>query len=154
MPRTDELLDKVRKSNVFTSLDLTSGYHQIRIHADDLPKTAFTANGEYYEFLVMPFGLTNAPATFQRCMNSLFKHLPFVVVYLDDILIFSKNQQEHLQHVEEVLRILKEEKLFCKLKKCEFSKPELRFVGHIVGANGIRPDPAKIASIADWPAHT
>ena len=152
LPRTDELLEKVRGSNLFTSLDLASGYHQIRIHNDDVPKTAFTASGEHYEFLVMPFGLTNAPATFQRCMNSLFKHLPFVVVYLDDILIFSKNQAEHLQHVETVLQILKEQNLFCKLKKCEFNKPELRFVGHIVGANGIKPDPAKIATIADWPA--
>ena len=152
LPRTDELLEKVRGSNLFTSLDLASGYHQIRIHNDDVPKTAFTASGEHYEFLVMPFGLTNAPATFQRCMNSLFKHLPFVVVYLDDILIFSKNQAEHLQHVETVLQILKEQNLFCKLKKCEFNKPELRFVGHIVGANGIEPDPAKIATIADWPA--
>ena len=152
LPRTDELLEKVRGSNLFTSLDLASGDHQIRIHNDDVHKIAFTASGEHYEFLVMPFGLTNAPATFQRCMNSLFKHLPFVVVYLDDILIFSKNQAEHLQHAETVLQILKEQNLFCKLKKCEFNKPELRFVGHIVGANGIKPDLAKIATIADWPA--
>ena len=152
LPRTDELLDKVKGANIFTSLDLTSGYHQIRIHPDDVPKTAFTAAGEHYEFLVMPFGLTNAPATFQRTMNSLFKHLPFVAVYLDDILIFSKTPQEHLQHIETVLQVLKEQSLFCKLKKCEFNKPELRFVGHIVGAKGIRPDPEKISAVTDWPS--
>ena len=106
LPRTDELLHRMKGSNIFTSLDLASGYHQIRIHSDDVPKTALTANGEHYEFLVMPFGLTNAPTTFQRCMNGLFKHLPFAVVYLDDILIFSKNQEEHLHHVEAVLSIL------------------------------------------------
>ena len=153
LPRTDELLEKVRGSNLLKpSLDLASGYHQIRIHNDDVPKTAFTASGDHYEFLVMPFGLTNAPATFQRCMNSLFKHLPFVVVYLDDILIFSKTQAEQLQHVETELQIFQEQNLFCKLKKCKFNKPKLRFVGHIVGANGIKPDPAKLATIADWPA--
>lgn len=106
LPRTDELLDKVKGANVFTSLDLTSGYHQIRIHPDDVPKTAFTAAGEHYEFMVLPFGLTNAPATFQRCMNGLFRHLPFVAVYLDDILIFSKTAEEHLQHIRQVLQIL------------------------------------------------
>ena len=95
LPRTDELLEKVRGSNLFTSLDLASGDHQIRIHNDDVPKTAFTASGEHYEFLVMPFGLTNAPATFQRCMNSSFKHLPFVVVYLDDILKHTAREPPH-----------------------------------------------------------
>ncbi len=152
LPRTDELLDKVKGANVFTSLDLTSGYHQIRIHPDDVPKTAFTAAGEHYEFMVLPFGLTNAPATFQRCMNGLFRHLPFVAVYLDDILIFSKTAEEHLQHIRQVLQILQENKLYCKMKKCEFNQTELRFVGHIVGAKGIRPDPDKISAVTDWPS--
>ena len=152
LPRTDELLDKVKGANIFTSLDLASGYHQIRIHSDDASKTAFTAAGEHYEFLVMTLGLTNAPATFQRCMNSLFKHLPFVAVYLDDILIFSRTPEQHLQHVEAVLQILKEQNLYCKLKKCKFNKLELRFVRHIVGAKGIRPeDPAKFIAVTDWP---
>ncbi len=152
LPRTDELLDKVKGANLFSSLDLTSGYHQIRIHPDDVPKTAFTAAGEHYEFKVLPFGLTNAPATFQRCMNHLFKQLPFVAVYLDDILIFSKTAEEHLDHLRQVLQIIKDNHLFCKLKKCEFNRTELRFVGHIVGAKGIRPDPEKLSAVTDWPA--
>ena len=85
-------------------------------------------------------------------MNSLFKHLPFVAVYLDDILIFSKTAEEHLEHLKQVLQILKENKLYCKLKKCEFNQTELRFVGHIVGAKGIRPDPEKLSAVTDWPA--
>ena len=152
LPRTDELLDKIKGANLFSSLDLTSGYHQIRIHPDDVPKTAFTAAGEPYEFRVMPFGLTNAPATFQRCMNSLFKHLPFVAVYLDDRLIFSKTAEEHLEHLRQVRQILKESKLYCKLKKCEFNQTELRFVGHVVGAKGIRPDPERLSTVTGWPA--
>ena len=99
----------------------------------------------------MPFGLTNAPATFQRCMNGLFKHLPFVAVYLDDILVFSKTPEVHLRHLETVLEILKANSLYCKLKKCDFNKPELKFVGHIVGAKCIRPDPDKLAAVTDWP---
>ena len=152
LPKTDELLDKVKGANIFTSLDSASGYHQIRIHPDGVPKTAFTAAGEHYEFKVLPFGLTNAPATFQRCMNTLFKHLPFVAVYLDDILIFSKTAEEHLHHIKTVLQILQTNRLYCKLKKCEFNKTELRFVGHIVGAKGIRVDPEKISAATDWPA--
>ena len=106
----------------------------------------------HFQFNVLCFGLTNAPATFQRCMNSLFKHLPFVAVYLDDILIFSKIADEHLQHIKTVLEILKSEKLYCKLKKCEFNQTKLKFVGNLVGAKGVKPDPAKIAAITDWPA--
>ncbi|KAJ9517576.1 hypothetical protein QJQ45_025084, partial [Haematococcus lacustris] len=153
LPRIDQLLDRLHGATVFSSLDLQSGYHQIRIQPEDVPKAAFRTPYGHYQFKVLSFGLTNAPATFQAVMNDIFRDYlnDFVVVYLDDILVFSKNKAEHLKHLEIVFRILKEHELYAKLKKCEFEKSELKFLGHLVGVNGIRPDPAKIQSIKDWP---
>ncbi|KAJ9523973.1 hypothetical protein QJQ45_022376 [Haematococcus lacustris] len=153
LPRIDQLLDRLHGATVFSSLDLQSGYHQIRIQPEDVPKSAFRTPYGHYQFKVLSFGLTNAPATFQAVMNDIFRDYlnDFVVVYLDDILVFSKNKAEHLKHLEIVFRILKEHELYAKLKKCEFEKSELKFLGHLVGVNGIRPDPAKIQSIKDWP---
>ena len=138
-PRIDDLLDQLHGASVFSSLDLQSGYHQIRIKDEDVPKTAFRTPLGHYQFRVLSFGLTNAPATFQAVMNSIFrKHLgKFVLVYLDDILIFSKNPEEHAQHLRIVLDIIRQHKLYAKMPKCEFNKPELQFLGHIVGGQGV-----------------
>jgi hypothetical protein len=153
LPRIDDLLDKLSGAKVFSSLDLRSGYHQVRISAKDVPKTAFRTPMGHFQFKVLCFGLTNAPATFQKVMNDIFqKHLgKFVIVYLDDILVFSKNAEEHKKHLEVVLEILRKEHFYAKMSKCEFNKDELNFLGHIVGAAGVKVDPAKTKAVMDSP---
>ncbi len=153
LPRIDDLIDKMAGAKCFSSLDLASGYHQIRIAEEDVPKTAFSTPFGHYQFKVLAFGLTNAPATFQYAMNNLFASQlgRYVCVYLDDILIFSKNAEEHEKHLEEVLDILEKNKFYAKLSKCDLNRSELLYLGHIVGANGIKVDPAKIAAVAEWP---
>jgi hypothetical protein len=151
LPRIDDLLDNLQGSNVFSSLDLLSGYHQIRLVESDVPKTAFRTPFGLYEFKVMPFGLTNAPAVFMACMNDMLSHLPFCVVYLDDILIFSKNDQEHVDHFRQVLDILDQNQYLIKLKKCDFFKSEVTYLGHVVSNDGIKPDPKKVQAVKDWP---
>ena len=154
LPRIDDLLDKLKGAKVFSSLDLLSGYHQVRLKEEDIPKTAFRTPFGLYEFLVLPFGLTNAPATFQRLMNEIFHDFireGFVVVYLDDVLIFSKNEGEHYTHLERVFHRLRERELFAKLAKCEFLCSELRYLGHIIGKEGLKVDPHKMEVVKDWP---
>ena len=138
---------------MFTSLDLQSGYHQIRIKDEDVPKTAFGTPLGLYQFRVLAFGLTNAPATFQNVMSDVFRqHLgKFVLVYLDDILIFSKSPEEHAEHLKVVLDLLRKHEFYAKMSKCEFNKPELQFLGHIVGRDVIKMDPQKTAVIDQWP---
>ena len=123
-----------------------------RITPEDVAKTAFRTPFGHYQFKVLSFGLTNAPATFQAAMNNMLRpHLnKFVVVYIDDILIFSKTIEEHQEHVKQVLDLLRENKFHIKLKKCEFEQKEVKFLGHLVGADGVKVDPAKIAAIRDW----
>ena len=156
LPRIDDLFDRLQGGKYFSSLDLMSGYHQIRIKDSDVPKTAFRTPVGHYEFLVLPFGLSNAPATFQSVMNRIFQNLDFVIVYLDDILIFSRTLDEHKRHVEIVLDILRKEKLIAKLPKCSFFQTSLPFLGHIVSADGLRVDPKKTQVVQEWPtpAHT
>jgi transposase InsO family protein len=153
LPRIDDLLDQLHGACVFSKIDLQSGYHQIRVKQEDIPKTAFRTKYGHYEWTVMPFGLTNAPATFQTLMNSVLRPYleKFVIVYLDDILIYSKSEAEHLEHIRLVLQTLREHKLYAKLSKCEFGKPTLLFLGHIIGEDGISMDPDKLKAIQDWP---
>jgi len=157
LPRTDQLLDSLSGAKVFSSLDLQSGYHQIRIPDEDVPKTAFRTPFGHYQFKVLSFGLTNAPATFQATMNHIFRPYlnKFVVVYIDDILVFSKSHEEHLEHLRIVMQILRDNDFKIKLSKCEFEKPEVKFLGHIVGAQGVKVDTDKISVVQKWqrPTH-
>ena len=153
LPRIDDLLDAVSGAKYFTSLDLTSGYHQILISEEDRPKTAFRTPFGHFQFKVLIEGLTNAPATFQTVMNSIFAPYirRFVVVYLDDILIFSRTEAEHQAHVRLVLEALKRERFYVSKVKSSFAQTEIKYLGHIVNALGIRPDPKKVSIVQNWP---
>ena len=153
IPRIDELLDRLHGSKVFTKIDLRSGYYQIRVKDSDIPKTAFTTRYGHYEFTVMSFGLTNAPATFNRLMQDIFRLYldDFVLVFFDDILVYSKSIEEHEEHVRKVLQLLREHKLYAKKSKCKFFSPQIEYLGFIVSEEGISVDPAKVKDIIEWP---
>ena len=156
LPRIDNLLESIRTSNWFTTLDLASGYWQVTVHPDDREKTAFITPFGLYEFHVMPFGLCNASATFQRLMNYALQEFlgKFVLVYLDDIIIYSKTFEQHLDHVQQVFTALRNANLKIKLKKCFFCFSNIAFFKHIVGKNGIKPDPTKIEKVKNFPIPT
>ena len=146
LPRIDDLFDQLQGAAYFSKIDLRSGYHQLRVREVDIPKTAFRIRYGHYEFLVMPFGLTNAPTAFMDLMNRVFRPYldRFVVVFIDDILIYSTTLTEHEEHLRLVLERLKEYKLFANLNKCEFWLSEVQFLGHKVSKDGISVDPSKI----------
>ena len=152
LPRIDDLMDNLHGSLVFSKKDLRSGYHQILVKADDVQKTAFRSGYGHYEYVVMPFGVTNAPAVFIDYMNRIFRPFldKFVVVFNDDILIYSKTQEEHAEHLRLVLGVLREKQLYAKLSKCEFWMGEVQFFGHVISARGIAVDLAKVEAVVKW----
>ncbi|GJZ45618.1 putative reverse transcriptase domain-containing protein, partial [Tanacetum coccineum] len=152
LPRIDDLFDQLQGSSVYSKIDLRSGYHQLRVQEEDIPKTAFRTRYGHYEFQVMPFGLTNAPTIFMDLMNRVCKPYlyKFVIVFIEDILIYSKNKQEHEEHLKLILELLRKEKLYAKFSKCEFWIPKVQFLGHMIDSEGIHMDPTKIESIKDW----
>ncbi|KAG7667411.1 hypothetical protein KSW81_001142 [Nannochloris sp. 'desiccata'] len=153
LPRIDDLLDKLAGAKYFTSLDLKSAYHQIKIKEEDIEKTAFRTPFGHFEFVVLPFGLCNAPATFQTLMNNVFRDElhQFVLCYLDDIMIFSKSLQAHIQHVRHVFEKLRKNKLFVNKEKCLFFQTKIAWLGYIISENGIKVDQSKISTILEWP---
>ena len=149
LPRIDDLFHQLRGACVFSKIDLRSGYHQLKIRNTDIPKTAFTMRYGLYEYTVMLFGLTNAPAYFMYMMNKVFMEYldKFVVVFIDDILVFSKTEDDHAEHLRLVLQKLREHKLFAKRSKCEFWLREVSFLGHVVSNGGIAVDPGKVKDV-------
>ncbi|GKB63659.1 putative reverse transcriptase domain-containing protein [Tanacetum coccineum] len=152
--RIDDLFDQLQGSQFFSKIDLRSGYHQLRVHEDDIPKTAFRTRYGHFKFTIMPFGLTNAPTVFMDLMNRVYRPYldNFVIVFIDDILIYSKTREEHVEHLRLVLGLLKKEKLYAKFSKCEFWLREVQFLRHVINGDGIHVDPSKIEAVKNWKA--
>ena len=153
IPTIDELLDELGGACWFSKLDLLQGYHQIRMKEEDVGKTTFRTHNDHFEFCVMPFGLCNAPSSFQAMMNSTFgPHLrKFIIVFFDDILIYSRTFQEHMSHLEQAFQILLVGKFFLKLSKCTFAQQQVEYLGHVVSQSGVQPVSTKVDAIQQWP---
>jgi hypothetical protein len=152
LPRIDDLFDQMKGGSVFSKIDLRSGYHQLKIQESDIPKTAFRTQYGLYEYIVMSFGLTNAPAYFMYLMNMVFMEYldRFIIVFIDDILIFSKMMEEHEEHLRLVLEKLRSNQLYAKFSKCEFWLTEVAFLGHVISAGGVSVDPGKEKDVLNW----
>jgi hypothetical protein len=151
LPRIDILFDQLAGAKVFSKIDLRSGYHQIKIRPSDIPKPAFSTRYGLYEYLIMSFGLTNAPAYFMYLMNSVFMQElnKFVVVFIDDILIYSKNSEDHVKHLHVILQQLRDHHLYAQFSKCEFWLDTVKFLGHTISGDGISVDPIKVQEVMD-----
>ena len=156
IPRIDDLMDRMVGAKIFSCLDLQQAYHQVRLNPEDIPKTAFTTPQGLYEYMVLPFGLSNAPSTFQAVINNILgpELRNCCLVYMDDIVVFSKTPEEHLQHLHMVLAKLQGAQLFARLHKCRFALSSVKYCGHIIDEHGITPDPEKVRVVMDWPAPT
>ncbi|GJY19279.1 putative reverse transcriptase domain-containing protein [Tanacetum coccineum] len=156
LPRINDLFDQLQGSSTYSKIDLRSGNHQLRVREEDIPKTSFRTRYEHYKFQVMPFGLTNAPAGFMDLMNRVCKPYldKFMIVFIDDILIYSRNKEEHEDHLRIILELLKKEKLYAKFSKCDFWISTVQFLGHVIDSRGIHVDPAKIKAVKDWASPT
>ena len=156
LPRIDDLFDQLQGAGIFSKIDLRSGYHQLKISEQDIPKTAFRTRYGYYEFRVMLFRLTNAPAAFMALMNRVFQPYldKFIIVFIDDILVYSRSADEHAEHLRIALQTLREKQLYAKLSKCEFWIEHVIFLGHVISEQGIQVDPKKIETVLKWEAPT
>jgi hypothetical protein len=152
LPQIEDFFDEMKGASVFSKIDLTSGYHQLKIRESDIPKTTFSTRYELYEYTVMSFGLTNALAYFMYPMNNVFMEYmdKFVVVFIDDILIFSKAEEEYEKHLRLVLEKLRSNQLYAKFGKCEFWLTEVTFLGHVISAGGVSVDPSKVKDVLNW----
>ncbi|GJZ16196.1 putative reverse transcriptase domain-containing protein [Tanacetum coccineum] len=150
--RIDDLFDQLQGSSVYSKIDLRYGYHQLSVQEEDIPKTTFRTRYGHYEFQVMRFGLTNTPTIFMDLMNQVCKSYldKFVIVFIDDIMIYSKSKEDHEEHLKLILELLKKEELYAKFLKCKFWRPKVQFLGQGTDSEGIHVDHAKIESIKDW----
>ncbi|GKF95936.1 putative reverse transcriptase domain-containing protein, partial [Tanacetum coccineum] len=156
LPRIDDLFDQLQGSSVYSKIDLRSCYHQLRLRDEDILKTAFRTRYGHYEFQVIPFGLTNVPAVFMDLINRVCKPYldTFVIVFIDDILIYSRNKEEHAKHLRIILELLKKEKLYAKFSKCDFWISIVQFLRHVIDSQSIHVDPAKIEAVKNWASPT
>ena len=156
LPTINDLFDQLQGAKVFSKTDLRSGYHQLKIREQDIPKTTFTTRYMLYEYTVMSFGMTNTPAYFMNMMNKVFMEFldKFVVVFIDDILVYSKNEEEHKEHLRLVLGKLREHQLYAKFSKCEFWLKEVGFLGHVISGERIAVDPTKVVTVTNWESPT
>ena len=152
LPRIDDLFDQLRGARVYSKIDLHTGYHQLIVREADIPKITFRTRYEHFEFMVMPFGLTNAPAAFMGLMNRVFQPYldQFVVVFVNDILIYSQSEVEQEDHLRIVLQLLRDHQLYAKFSKCKFWLAEVGFLGHVVSALGMSMDPGKVEAVMSW----